>query len=57
LIDGGKRAKQILFGAPADISSDNIVAFIEKFNNGNGKEYKMDEEVTYEDGSTVEEEL
>ena len=57
IIDGGKRSKQVLFSAPADITSDNIIAFVEKFNNGNGNEYKLDEEITYDDGTKVEEEL
>ena len=44
----------MLFGAPADISAETIISFVEKFSSGEGKEYKMDEEVVYEDGAKVE---
>ena len=54
MIDGGKRAKFILQGNPADITSEQIVKFVEAFESGNSKQYKMDEEVVYEDGTKVE---
>ena len=47
----------MLFGAPADISAETIIGFIEKFTKGEGKEYKLDEEVVYEDGASTTEEL
>lgn len=57
IVDGGKRAKHVLFGSPADITSQQIIEFVEKFNNGQAKEFKLDEEIVYEDGSRVEDEL
>lgn len=47
----------MLFGSPADITSEQIIEFVEKFNNGQAKEFKLDEEIVYDDGSRVEDEL
>lgn len=57
VIDGGKRVKYILEASPADLSSEQIIAFAESFITGTGHEYKIDEEVVYSDNAKVEEEL
>ena len=57
IIDGGKRAKFVLQVSPAKLNSEQIVYFVQNFENGNAKEYKMDEEVVYDDGEKVEDEL
>lgn len=54
IIDGGKRLKYVLQGSPSEMTSDQIVKFVESFETGNAKEYKMDEEVVYEDGTQAE---
>jgi hypothetical protein len=57
IIDGGRRIKFVLNSNPADITSQQIVDFVETYESGNGKHYKLDEQVVYDDGSKVEEEL
>ena len=42
---------------PVDVTSEQIVKFVEDFEKGELKEYKIDEEVVYADGSKVEDEL
>ena len=54
IIDGGKRLKYVLQANPSEITSDHIVQFVESFEVGNAKEYKMDEEVVYEEEAKVE---
>ncbi len=57
IIDGGKRTKNVLAADPVDITSADIVSFVESYSNGQTKEYKIDEQVTYEETAAVEEEL
>jgi len=57
VIDGGKRVKYVLSGKPSDITSDDIVAFVDSITSGKAKEYKIDEEVVYSDDTKVEDEL
>jgi len=54
VVDGGKRTKFVLETNVADITSEQIVSFVEGVESGTGKEYKFDEEVTYKDGGKVE---
>jgi hypothetical protein len=56
VIDGSKRVKYVLTANPVDIDSDDIVAFVESVENGSAKEYKVDEQVTYEDAKPAAEE-
>ncbi len=44
-LNGEKRSKSVLFGAPADITTHEIVSFLKKYESGSVKEYKLDEEV------------
>lgn len=55
VIDGGKRVKFVLAKAPLEISSEDIVNFVESVENGKAREYKIDEQVTYEEAATEEE--
>ena len=57
IIDGGKRVKFVMQANPVDVTSEQIVKFVEDFEKGELKEYKIDEEVVYADGSKVEDEL
>jgi hypothetical protein len=57
VIDGGKRVKYVLIATPADLTSEEIVAFVESVENGTAKEYKVDEQVTYTEAAAAEEEL
>jgi len=54
VVDGGKRVKLVLEDNAADITTEQIIAFVEGVENGTGKEYKVDEEITYKDGGKVE---
>ena len=56
LIDGAKRVKYVLTANPVDLDSTAIVAFVESVENGSAKEYKIDEQVTYEDVKPATEE-
>jgi len=55
IIDGGKRIKFVLIKNPEDITAKDISNWVESVQNGSEKEYKIDEQVTYE--AVVEEEL
>lgn len=55
MIDGAKRTKYVLSKAALDITSADIVSFVESVENGSAKEYKVDEQVVYEDVVSSEE--
>lgn len=57
MIDGGNKKKFLLLGSPSEITSEQIISFVESVEAGTAKEYKIDEQVVYEDGSSVEDEL
>jgi hypothetical protein len=57
VIDGGKRTKNVLVSDPVDITAADIVSFVDSYYNGQAKEYKIDEQVAYEETPAVEEEL
>jgi hypothetical protein len=57
VIDGAKRVKYVLAQAPLDVDSEDILAFVASIENGSAKEYKIDEQVNYEETVAVEEEL
>ena len=54
LIDGGKRTKFVLSGKAEDLDAETIVSFVMDVEAGKAKEYKIDEEIEYADGSKVE---
>ena len=51
VIDGSKRVKYVLSQAALDIESDDILAFVESVENCSAKEYKVDEQVVYEEAA------
>lgn len=57
VIDGGKRVKYVHIASPVDVDSDDILAFVESVESGSAKEYKIDEQVVYEETKATEEEL
>jgi hypothetical protein len=57
VIDGGKRTKSVLVSDPVDITAADIVSFVDSYYNGQTKEYTIDEQVTYEEISAIEEEF
>lgn len=57
LIDGSKRVKYVHVANPVDVDSDDILAFVESVENGKAKEYKIDEQVVYEETQPTAEEL
>jgi len=57
VIDGGNKKKFLLMGNPSEITAEQIISFVESVEAGTAKEYKIDEQVVYEDGSSVEDEL
>jgi hypothetical protein len=57
VIDGSKRVKYVQIASPVDVDSESIIAFVESIENGTAKEYKIDEQVNYEEVPAVEEEL
>lgn len=55
VIDGAKRVKYALIATPVDLTSADILAFVESVENGQAKEYKVDEQVTYTESVANEE--
>lgn len=55
MIDGAKRVKYVLVANPVDLTSGDILAFVESVENGTAKEYKVDEQVTYTEAAAEEE--
>jgi hypothetical protein len=47
----------VQIASPVDVDSESIIAFVESIENGTAKEYKIDEQVNYEEVPAVEEEL
>jgi hypothetical protein len=55
VIDGAKRVKYVLIANPVDLTSADIVAFVESVDSGSAKEYKVDEQITYTETAANEE--
>ena len=55
ILSGEKRSKSVYFGNSADLTAESIVSFLQKYEDGKVKSYKMDEEASEE--QVVEDEL
>lgn len=55
IIDGAARTKNVLSGNPKEITSEQIVSFLESVESGSAKQYGLDEEVKVEEEAAVEE--